>query len=144
MTDRRITDFALPFRYGLYSSRSIQSSLIWRWVALPVKMCTTAALVSSLMKLIYQMSFQVVECLIKGISKFFILDLRYQRFVIHCNYSILSLGTVSFWNLCVCESLNYLLCFSTPPSKNIDILFWGCKFKFVCLFSLCFITLVWL
>lgn len=103
--------------------RSIQSSLIWRWVALPVKMCTTAALVSSLMKLIYQMSFQVVECLIKGISKFFILDLRYHRFVIHCNYSILSLGTKSFWNLCVCESLNYLLCFSTPPSKNIDVLF---------------------
>ena len=68
-------------------------------MALLVKMCTTAALVSSLMNLICQMSFQVVKCLIKGISEFFILGLRYHRFLVDCSYSVLSLGTKSFWNL---------------------------------------------
>lgn len=137
MADRNIIRTLFYFSDMDYTVHHlIQSCLIWRWVALLVKMCTTVALVSSQMKLIYQMSFQVVTSFIKECLNFVssvwatVDSVDGSYFIVFKNWSSLEL------NYNIGETLNYLPLFLKSPTHRILKLFlkglWICFF--VCLF----------
>lgn len=79
-------------------------------MALPVKTYTTAVLVSSLMKLIYQMSFQVVSSVVKETPECCYLKLLFS--LLECCYSVLSLHnqySLELNNLPIIKPFAYLV-----------------------------------